>query len=397
MKIDVLNPDLYLDGLPHEQFRYLRDQEPCFFYRLDDPQLLDDAWVLSRYDDVRSAERDPARFISAKGVTMSRRQADKANMMMLMDGADHSRNRGVISSGFTPRVVKTFEQHFRELARGIVEGAIAKGTFDFVADVAVELPMHAIFDLLGVPHQDRYQLLGWANMVVSPTDPDMAPTPEASFEAALALHEYGLKLADQKRHNPSEDDVMSEIVRAVDGEFLTDDELMGFTFLLIGAGTETTRNAIAHGLHALMQHPEQLEWLRNHLDPLPNSAVEEILRYGSPGIYMRRTAAKDIELHGKVIKEGARIVLLYPAANYDPAEFPDPHVFDLTRTPNQHMTFGSGPHFCLGAHVARLELHIIFEEFLARIRGLRPAGPIEYARSSLVRGVKHLPVTVDAA
>jgi cholest-4-en-3-one 26-monooxygenase len=395
MKINVLDPDVMVQGLPHDQYAYLREHEPCHWYETHDPDLLPDTWLVSRYEDVRAIDRDATRFISAKGVSMKAAQVTSKNMIV-MDGEEHSRNRRMVSQAFTPRVVSTFERHFRELAVGIIEKALTESQFDFVTEIAMELPMHAIFDLLGVPAEDRYQCLTWANTFVSPSDPEIAASPQEAMAAAGALHQYGLKLAEQKRANHQED-LMSKLVQDLDGELLTDEELMGFTFLLIGAGAETTRNAIALGLHHLMEHPDQMTWLRGHLDPVPDTAVEEILRYGSIGGYMRRTAAEDVELHGTTIKAGDRVTYLYPSANYDPDAFPDPHTFDLKRTPNHHLTFGSGPHFCLGSHVARLEIRILFEEFLQRVAEVRPTGPIVRTRDSFVLGVKHLPIEVRTA
>jgi cholest-4-en-3-one 26-monooxygenase len=259
--------------------------------------------------------------------------------------------------------------------------------------VASQLPLYAICDLLGVPDADRAQLLAWTNTLTVPTDPEYAPSLDEFTAAVNGIWQYGMRLANNRRRHPGPD-VMSSIVAAVDDDRLSDDEVMGFTLTLAAAGNETTRNVISHGLLALLRHPEQLEWLRGRADAIPTTAVEEILRWSSPVIHSRRTVVRDVELHGVGLSQGDAVAVLYPAANFDPRRFPDPLCFDLQRHPNPHLAFASGPHVCLGAHVARLETRVLLEELLRRTDRIELDGPCEYVRDNALRGVKRLPVVM---
>jgi cholest-4-en-3-one 26-monooxygenase len=314
--------------------------------------------------------------------------------MITMDGDAHIRNRRLVNRGFTPAVVRTFESHFRSIATGIVDRALDLGTFDFVADVASQFPLHAICDLLGVPDTDRPALARWTNTLTTPTDPEYAPTAAEFTDAMEHMWAYGLELADLRRRTPGTD-VMSVIVAAADDETLSEDELMGFVFTLAAAGNETTRNSASHALLALLQRPEHLAWLRQRADRVPDTAVEELLRWSSPVIYIRRTAGSDLEVCGQSVAKGEPVVGFVASANFDPGEFTAPLDVDLTRTPNRHLAFATGPHLCMGAHIARLEMRIMFEELLTRTTRLELAGRVEYARDSYVRGVKRLPIRVQ--
>jgi cholest-4-en-3-one 26-monooxygenase len=313
--------------------------------------------------------------------------------MITMDGEAHVRNRRLVNRGFTPAVVRTFETHFRGIASSIIDEALPLGEFDFVAEVAGQFPLNAICDLLGVPPDDRPSLARWTNTLTTPTDPEYAPTPSEFADALEHMWAYGLELAELRRRDPGPD-VMSAIVTAADEDRLSADELMGFVFTLAAAGNETTRTTASHALLALLQRPEQMAWLRARTDTLPASAVEEFLRWSTPTNYIRRTAARDLELHGQHIAAGDPVAGFVSAANFDPAEFADPQAFDVARQPNRHLTFATGPHQCLGAHIARLELRLLFEELLRRTEHIELAGPVAYARDSYVRGVKHLPIRV---
>jgi cholest-4-en-3-one 26-monooxygenase len=311
--------------------------------------------------------------------------------MISMDGEDHSRNRRIVSRGFTPAVVRTYEDQFRRFAVDIVERALDEAHVDFVAAVASQLPLYAICDLLGVPDADRAQLQAWTKTLTVPTEPEYAPSRDEFTAAVNGIWEYGMQLADMRRRHPGRD-VMSTIIAAVDQDRLSDDEVMGFTLTLAAAGNETTRSVISHGLLALLRHPDQLEWLRDKADGISTTAVEEILRWASPVIHSRRTVVREVELHGVQLAEGEAVAVLYPAANLDPRRFPGPLRFDLQRQPNPHLTFATGPHVCLGAHVARLETRILFEELLGRTDRIELDGPCEYVRDNELRGVKRLPV-----
>jgi cholest-4-en-3-one 26-monooxygenase len=407
LDVNVFDPDLYAkgdpaqNGLPHPLYKRLRDEAPCVRLPCDIPGHEPSAWVLSRYEDVAAMLHQPDRFLSASGVTMLATHTTVAAdggkpAMITMDGDAHVRNRRLVNRGFTPTVVRSFESHFRSIAADIVGRAVELGTFDFVAEVASLFPLHAICDLLGVPDADRPALARWTNTLTTPTDPDYAPTPAEFADAMEHMWTYGLELADLRRRNPGTD-VMSVIVAAADNDALSEDELMGFVFTLAAAGNETTRNSASHALLALLHHPDQLSWLRQRAEQIPATAVDEFLRWSSPVIYLRRTAAADLEIHGQLLQAGDPVAGFAVSANFDPREFPDPGAFDLTRQPNRHLAFATGPHLCLGAHIARLELRVLFEELLMRTSSLELAGPVEYVRDSYVRGVKRLGVRVSPA
>jgi cholest-4-en-3-one 26-monooxygenase len=407
LDVNVFDPDLYANGdpaqngLPHGLYVRLRDEAPCVRLPCDIPGHEASAWVLSRYEDVAAMLHEPDRFLSASGVTMRATHTTVAEdggkpAMITMDGDAHVRNRRLVNRGFTPTVVRSFESHFRSIAADIVARAVEVGTFDFVAEVASLFPLHAICDLLGVPDADRPALARWTNTLTTPTDPDYAPTPAEFADAMEHMWAYGLELADLRRRNPGTD-VMSVIVAAADNDALSEDELMGFVFTLAAAGNETTRNSASHALLALLHHPDQLTWLRQRAEQIPASAVDEFLRWSSPVVYLRRTAGADLEIHGQRIQAGDPVAGFAVSANFDSSEFPDPLAFDLARQPNRHLAFATGPHLCLGAHIARLELRVLFEELLLRTSSLELAGPVEYARDSYVRGVKRLGVRVSPA
>lgn len=404
--ICVLDPDVYgagdpeANGLPHEQYAWLRDHAPLYRQEIHDPNLLPWTWVVSRYDDVVACGRDHRRLASGRGVTLREFEPTLSEhggkeAMITMDGEAHVRNRRIVARGLSPSVVRSFEQHYRELAGAILDAALAKGTFDFVEDVATELPLRAICELMGVPPGEQAQVLEWSNTFSNATDPEYSPSLEAVMGAVFGIWNYGLELAERRRRDPGED-MMSKVVAAVDDDVLSEDELMGMTLLMAGAGNETTRNALSHGLNALMRHPDQMQLLRSHTAEVMPTAVEEILRWSSPVVNFRRTAVEDIEMHGRRIAAGERVTMLYASANHDPRKFPDPLRFDLTRDARTHVAFGVGPHVCMGAAIARLEIRLLFEELLNRTTTIEPAGGVAYARDSFLRGVKRLPVTVTA-
>jgi cholest-4-en-3-one 26-monooxygenase len=403
-EVSVFDPDVYANGdpgqngLPIELFARLRNGAPCVRLPCDIPGHEKSAWVLSRYEDVSTMLREPDRFLSGSGVTMRATHTTVSEdggkpAMITMDGAAHVRNRRLVNRGFTPAVVRRFEAHFRRIAGDIVQRAVDLGAFDFVGEVASQFPLHAICDLLGVPEADRPALARWTNTLTTPTDPEYAPTPGEFFAAMEHMWAYGLELAQLRRRSPGTD-VMSVIVAAADNDALSEDELMGFVFTLAAAGNETTRNSASHALLALLQRPEQLAWLRARAERIPDSAIEELLRWSTPVIYIRRTAACDLEMAGQGIAAGDPVAGFVASANFDATEFPHPLELDLVRRPNRHLTFATGPHLCMGAHIARLELRVLFEELLTRTRSIELEGPMEYARDSYVRGVKRLGVRV---
>lgn len=399
--IDVVSNNVYDTGVPYEQFAFLRRHAPVFEQRVPDPALIDRVWVVSRYEDVHAVSLDTARFSSETNGIQLRRHRIKEGLRTIAgnfinrDDPEHARLRALVSKGFTPRVVRTFEDHYRELTIGVIEKALPKGKFDFVTDVSAELPLLAICELLGVPEEDRWNVFRWSNAIVGAEDPEYVADRQVAEEAVMELGAYALRLADARRNQPR-DDVLTILATADGEDRLTDEELEGFTLLLLVAGNETTRNNITQGLIALVQHRDQFEALKEDLDGLLETAVEEITRWASPVIHMARTATEDTELRGQRIKNGDRVALFYASANRDSDMFEDPDRFNIERTPNRHLSFGVGKHFCLGANLARIETKLMFSQLLPRINDVEISGPIERLRSSFVNGVKHLPVRVTS-
>jgi cholest-4-en-3-one 26-monooxygenase len=294
-------------------------------------------------------------------------------------------------------MIAELEPHVRELTVGIVEAAIAKGDGDFVVDVAAELPLEVIAELLGVPREDRHKLFDWSNRMVGSEDPEYQVSDEHVTEAQIEMFMYAQALAEQRRAEPQADIVSTLLAAEVDGDRLSEMDFNLFFMLLSVAGNETTRNAIAHGMNAFLENPDQ--WALLAADPQGRiaDAVEEILRWASPVLFFRRNATKDVTLGGQTIKAGDKISLWYISANRDESVWEDPFRFDITRNPNPHIAFGGGgPHFCLGAQLARLEIRLLFEELAARVPRLEALGEPERLRSNFIGGIKHLPVRLVA-
>jgi cholest-4-en-3-one 26-monooxygenase len=396
--IDVLSPAMYVDGPPWERFAWLRANAPVYDHPLDDPLLVERCWAVSRHEDVRAVSRDSATFSSADGIHLRRAASHHFRPNMInMDDPDHSRVRKLVSSGFTPRVVRAFEQHYADLAAGVVDRALAGGgTFDGVKDLAAELPLLAICEILGAPEEDRFRIFGWSNTLLSSEDPEYAPTPEAFQSAVMGMVDYAGELAERHRGERG-DDLVSALL-GPDGTMpLTDAEFEGLVMLLLAAGNETTRNAIAHGLHAFATYPDQWSVLRTDLGGTLDTAVEEIIRWASPVNYMSRTATTDVELHGQLIRKGDKVALLYASANRDEAAFTEPDRFDVKREPNHHLAFGFGAHFCLGASLARIELKALLEVLAPRVATLELTAPARRVRSSFLNGLKELPLAAAPA
>jgi cytochrome P450 len=400
--IDLTDDEIYRNGFPHETFSALRAQAPVWRHP-ETPGLEslqgESFWVLSRYAEVREANRRADLFLSGGGSGLGYDGNDF--MLTDMDGAAHIRQRKLISSGFTPRMTKRLEEQARGWAVKIVEDALERESVEFVQDVAYQLPMHMIADVLGIPKEDRDWLFALTNDMLMCVDPEHPAPASKRNEMSAEIFGYGHKLAEMKRAK-SETDVLSLLVHVEDdlGK-LNDLELDAFFMLLTVAGSETTRNAISGGLHQLLAEPEQLAAMRS--DPsLMKPATEEIIRWTSPVSYFKRIAAEDTELGGVTIPKGDRVTLWYPSANRDEAVFKEPNRFDIRRTPNEHLAFGGGgPHFCLGAHLARREINILFEELLKRTSSIELVGSPAYSvvgiGSPLFASLRELPVRLKAA
>jgi cholest-4-en-3-one 26-monooxygenase len=405
--IRVLDADTYANGdpttfgLPLEQYAYLRDNEPCYLHEFNDPMLIDRAWIISRNADIWTVDRNAELYSTARGgvnmwrVTPLDADAGGKPAMLTMDGAKHREQRGVMSKAFTPGMVKKLEEKFREYAVSIVDAALEKGTFNFVTDIGHAMPMEALGDVLGVPEGDRPQFFEWVDQFAAPFDTRITPSFEYVFNAIMALFNYSLELGELKRREPG-DDVITQLVQA-GAEVISEDELMGNVALLASGAAESTRTALSHGMHELMRNPEQMAYLREHADDIPATAIQEIVRIATPFTHLCRTATADHELHGKEIKENDKVLMLFAAGNFDERAIDDPNSFELSREKNPHVSFGRGPHQCLGKHVASLEMKILLEELLQRTSDIKPAGDIDYVRDAYSRGVYQLPVTITAA
>jgi cytochrome P450 len=325
--------------------------------------------------------------------------------MLETDPPRHTELRKICSKRFSARGVGKYEDWIRDVARGVLDHALAKGEFDFVSEISRELPIRFLCSIFTVPQHDAPELIAWGDQMIANQDPDIAQvvfdrddTEEYRFlpfrsPVALEVFEYADRQRDERLAEPA-DDVIQALSIAQSEGVMNEREFHNYFSLLMIAGNETTRHTISHGMLALMQNPEQLKLLQEEPDRIP-VATEEILRWATPVFQFRRTATKDTELRGQAIKTGDKVVTWYVSANYDETKFPEPQRFDVTRTPNEHVTFGpGGPHFCLGAHLARLETKILFQELLPRLKSIELAGPVERIRSNFVNGIKRMPVRV---
>jgi cholest-4-en-3-one 26-monooxygenase len=393
------NGDQTTFGLPLDQYEYLQNEEPCYLQEFSDPLLIERAWVVSRHADIWTVGRNQELYAADRGsvnmwkVTPIDPVYGGMPAMLTLDGADHKRNRGIMSRGFTPNVVQKLADKFRHYAVSIVDKALEKGTFNFVHDIGHAMPMEALGDVLGVPEADRPQFFAWVDTFAAPFDTRVTPSFESVLAAIGNLMVYSTELCELRRNEPG-DNVVTKLVEAQDSGDMSEDEIMGNVALLASGAAESTRAALSHGMHELMRNPEQMAWLRAHAEDIPATAIQEMVRIASPFTHLVRTATADHELHGKQIAEGDKVLMLFAAGNFDPRAFDDPRRFDLSRDPNLHLSFGRGPHTCLGKHVAALEMKILLEELLQRTKSIEPAGEINYVRDAYSRGVYELPVTV---
>jgi cholest-4-en-3-one 26-monooxygenase len=403
--IDLLDRDRFTQGIPHEWFTRLRAEAAVYRHpEPDGPGF----WLFTMHDDIIQCNRDAATFSSeqARGgvVGLEERanmqteaEAAGGRMMLMMDPPDHTRYRKLVNRGFTPRMIGEMETHIRALTHTILDEAMAKDQSDFVVDVAAELPLEVIAELIGVPSEDRHKIFDWSNRMVGSEDPEYIVSDEEIFNAQVEMFMYAQQLADSRRQEPRDDIITALLSAEVDGESLSDMDFNLFFLLLSVAGNETTRNAIAHGMNAFLENPDQYQLLVDDPEDRIAGATEEILRWASPVMYFRRNATKDVELRGQTIKAGEKISLWYISGNRDEDIWADPFTFDITRDPNPHIAFGGGgPHFCLGAQLARMEIHVLFEELATRVPHVEQLGAPEPLRSNFIGGIKHLPVRLTS-
>ncbi|MCL6641303.1 MAG: cytochrome P450, partial [Candidatus Rokubacteria bacterium] len=314
------------------------------------------------------------------------------NLMLTMDAPEHTRYRKLVNRGFTPRQMRMLEPHIRELTNRILDDVIERGECDFVVDVAAELPLQVIAEMLGVPHEDRHKVFEWSNRMIGSEDPEYSVSAEEVQAAQVEMFMYANELAKERRENPRDDIVTALLNAEVDGDRLSEMDFNLFFLLLAVAGNETTRNSISHGVRAFCEHPDQYRKLV--ADPsLAKSATEEVVRWASAVMYFRRNVTRDTELRGQRIRAGDKVSIWYISANRDEEVFDDPFRFDITRHPNEHVGFGGGgPHHCLGANLARMEITVLLEEMARRIPTIELVDEPAPLRSNFIAGIKHMNV-----
>ncbi|UMG92374.1 cytochrome P450 [Nocardioides sp. TF02-7] len=399
---DPTDPDINEKSFPHDEFRALRANAPIHWVE-QVPEARagffgSGYWAVSRHQEVREVSKNNDDWSTAEnGVIirfapdMTRDQVEVQRAMLIHhDPPDHTKMRGIVSRGFTPRAIASLKDALRERAHRIVEDAVAKGSGDFVEDLAAELPLQAIADFLGVPQEDRKKLFEWSNQMMAYDDPDFDVDPAV---ASMEILGYFDALANDRRENPR-DDIVTKLVSVGqddDHGALTNDEFGFFVILLTVAGNETTRNAISHGMHAFFQNPDQWELWRTER---PETMVDEVIRWATPVTVFQRTAKRDTELAGQAIAKGDRVGLFYASANFDESVFDDPFRFDIRRDPNPHVAFGGhGAHYCIGANLARMEVKLIFEALADIAPGISQAGEPRRLRSGWLNAIKEMQVT----
>lgn len=415
---DISDPDTFVAGVPHATFQRLRREDPLSWWPEHDAAGF---WSVVRYKDLLAASRDVATFSSAQGITleeMSPADFQARRNLLEFDPPEHTRYRRLVSKPFTRREVRAYEGAIRELAVAVLDEALpGPGThrLDFVEDVAKQLPMRMLGRLLGVPDEDGPWLVEKGDALLGNFDPEMTEFPVGLVDtdefshmpfrspAGVELYRYAAAQAEQRRLHPTDDVISDLLAPMIDGERLTEREFQNFFVLLVSAGNDTTRYTMASGMKALVEHPDQRKVVTESIaehgkvpeNVVMERAVEEILRWGTVTMQFRRTATRDVDLHGRTIRAGDKVLIWFVSANYDDAEFEDPYRFDIGRWPNYHVAFGrNGPHLCLGAHLARLELRVLFEELLPRVKDARIVGPIDRLRSNFIGGMKRLPMEI---
>jgi cholest-4-en-3-one 26-monooxygenase len=394
--IDLENPDNFTSGTPHHWFRELRREAPVYFHKEHNGPGF---WCITKYEDVKTVSRNPLLFSSWQGGTNIPDRDEQAlqgmRMIMLnMDPPQHVKFRRIVQRGFTPQMTAKQEPYLRALSKRIVDAVARKGECEFVEELAAELPLQVICELMGVPQEDRKLIFDLSNKLIGFDDPEFQNTEEDARLASMQMFGYAMKLAERYKREPADNLTNTLMNVEIDGEKLSEIEFCSFFLLLLVAGNETTRTVTTNGMRALLAHPDQLELLADNPELVPR-AVEEFVRYDPAVHHFRRTATDDTEIRGQKIRKGQKLVVWYPSANRDEDIFVEPDRFDVTREDNPHLAFGIGEHYCLGANLARLELTVIFQEMLTRLRHPRLAAPPRRLRSNFINGVKEMRITFD--
>jgi cytochrome P450 len=406
--ISLADLDLFAHGAPWDVFKQLRNESPMHWNEEEAPQS--GFYSVTRYHDIVKVLRDPATFTSERFTNLEEvdaEQEEARRSLLETDGTRHRALRRILQGEFTPQAVAKYETFLRGLTATTLDKAFAKGTFDFVEDVAADFPINVLVRLLDVPEEDAGQLIDWGNRMIGFDDPEHADVLINSAEseeyrlvpfkspAALEVFAYGDALAKERRGKGGTD-LISRLVNTApsDGIPLSERDFHTNFLLLVVAGNETTRHTISHTMRNLIQNPDQLAYLQENPDKI-EWAVEEFLRFASPVYHFRRTATKDVDFNGVQIKAGQKLVPWFASGNRDENVFENPDKMDVTRNPNEHMTFGrGGPHMCLGNALARIELRVMFEELIRRVDKVEQVGEIDYLRSNFVHGIKRFQVKV---
>ncbi len=405
---DITSHDAYTNGVPHATFARLRSEDPVHWTEEKDGSGF---WSILRYDDATAVSRDVETFTSAEGIRleeMDAEQTEARRTMMELDPPDHTRYRRLVSKGFTRRRVESYEEQIRELAVEVIETALEQSEFDFVHAIAEQLPMRMLGRMLGTSDDDGHRLVKWGDALLGNTDPDFTDFPVDLTDteqfrmvpfrspASIQIFQWAQVQAEQRRENPTDDVISQLLAPDKEGVPLTDLEFNNFVTVLVAAGNDTTRYTMTHGLWSMINHPELWDaWKAN--PELTPTAVEEILRTSAVTMHFRRTATRDVEMRGKQIKAGDKVAIWYNSANHDADQFPNPFRYDLARESNDHMAFGrNGPHLCLGAWLARMEVRLVFEELMKRVDRFELNGELRYLRSNFIAGIKELPVKVTS-
>ena len=402
---NMIDPDTYAEGMPYDELRKIRESGPVHW--MEDPVQGVPYWLVTGRDEIDFVSKRPEIFSSEARSALSdefpeeEMDAIQRHMTINMDPPHHLENRGIVRSVFTPRAIDAYEPSFRKHAKNIIDRVADRGECEFVEEVAAELPLLAILELCGIPPEDRHDFFEWTNTIMFNQDPEMAASKEEAQAASFKIIEYAMKLADQHEENPK-DDIVGALLRGTkDEKGFNQDDFVWFFLMIIAAGNESTRTVTSHGMRLLMENPDQLQYLVDNPDKIPG-ACEEMLRYNTAFIVMRRTVMEDVEVGGQQMKKGDKLIMHYHTVNHDEGVFgEDSMAFDVTRAERmpslykEHRSFGIGQHFCLGTHLARLELRIMMEEIIPRLRNPKLAGPVVYTRSNLVNGIKRMLITFD--
>ena len=394
--IDLNDPDNFVNGTPHHWFKELRAKDPVHWHEEKNGPGF---WCITKYEDVKTISRAPLLFSSWVGGTNieDRDDAGLAGLRMIMlnmDPPQHVKFRRIVQRGFTPQMVAKQETYLRALATRIVDAVAQRGECEFVEELAAELPLQVICELMGVPQEDRKLIFELSNKLIGFDDPEYRNTEADARDASAQMFGFAMKLAEKYRKEPADNLTTALLLTEIDGEKLTEIEYCSFFLLLLVAGNETTRTVTTNGMKALLDHPDQLRRLAANPALVPQ-AVEEFVRFDPAVHYFRRTATDATEIRGRKIAKGQKVVMWYPSANRDEEVFEDPDRFDVGREKNEHLAFGIGEHFCLGANLARLELVVIFQEMLKRLKNPRLAAAPRRLRSNFINGVKEMRIAFD--